>query len=66
MRHAVGMPGKPLEGATSPTRAEFAKPTPVSRGLPGRGMFTAASMVDAPYPERDGYRQIDVKMRLVW
>jgi hypothetical protein len=33
---------------------------------PGAGMFTAASMVDATYPERDGYRQIDVKVRLVW
>jgi hypothetical protein len=33
---------------------------------PGAGAFTAASMVDATYPERDGYRQIDVKMRLVW
>ena len=33
---------------------------------PGAGQFTAASMVDATYPERDGYRQIDVKLRLVW
>jgi len=33
---------------------------------PGAGMFTAASMVDATYPERDGYRQIDLKLRLVW
>jgi len=33
---------------------------------PGAGMFTAASMVDATYPERDGYRQIDLKVRLVW
>ncbi len=33
---------------------------------PGAGMFTAASNVDATYPDRDGYRQIDVKMRLVW
>ena len=33
---------------------------------PGAGAFTAASMVDATYPERDGYRQIDVKLRLVW
>ena len=34
--------------------------------LPGAGAFTAASMVDATYPERDGYRQIDVKLRLTW
>lgn len=33
---------------------------------PGAGAFTAASMVDATYPERDGYRQIDVKIRLTW
>jgi hypothetical protein len=33
---------------------------------PGAGMFAASSMVDATYPERDGYRQIDVKLRLVW
>ena len=33
---------------------------------PGAGAFTAASMVDATYPERDGYRQVDLRLRLQW
>jgi len=33
---------------------------------PGAGAFTAASQVDATSPERQGYRQIDVKLRLQW
>jgi len=34
--------------------------------LPGAGQFNAASMMDATYPERAGYRQVDVKLRLTW
>jgi hypothetical protein len=33
---------------------------------PGAGAFTAASIVPAYSPERQGARQVDAKIRLIW